>query len=241
MISTAIIEYRNSLKEFLDAYVGIKRSDAFINILNAKIDKKILSKHKLDILLSSLANVYPDRYIDELFLVRLVTLLEEFLKNKLIEEFSNNEEYIIRFLNKYNTDRRILIKDVIAGPRKLALDYLDEVIFHNLPKVEKIYLIALSIDIKELCNFKTLMLMVKIRHLIVHTRGKFKANEKLNSLSFQLFINQVNQLVENIEYVLKNGRIKKRHNRIKIQYRGKEGNLIDMQDLINYEVIKAFS
>ncbi|MBO9682307.1 MAG: hypothetical protein J7502_06515, partial [Flavisolibacter sp.] len=86
------------MNEFVAAYRGIRLSDAFINILNHKADKEVLKKLKLDRFLSHVIKIYPDRYVKNLFLVRLVTLLEEYLKNRLLEEFSENETAVTNFL-----------------------------------------------------------------------------------------------------------------------------------------------
>lgn len=216
-------------------------SDAFINILNHKADKEVLTKLQLDRFLSYVIKIYPDRYVKNLFLVRLVTLLEEYLKNRLLEEFNKNETSVTNFLTGYFTDRKLTVKDVLDGPQKLAISFLDDILFHNLPKVEKVYSLTFKLDIKKLCNFKLLMTIVKMRHLIVHEGAKEeKSRQKLQTHSLQTCLDEINKLIENIEFSIKNGRPKKTVKRINVDGWGKQFFQENSQDIIDYETLKAW-
>jgi hypothetical protein len=238
-LKSSITEYRRDLKEYLTAYTGLQRSDAFINILATKIDKEILKELKLDSLLNDVVRKYPDVYIDNLFLVNLVTILEEFLKNRLVEEFEINQKAVTNFLLKYNVDKKLTTTDTINGPKKFAIELLNKVLFHNLAKVARIYLMSLDIDIIKLCDFKTLNLVVKLRHIIVHDGGKLKGEKlKLNHNHLLNYINEVNKFVENIDFFINNGRPKQRHRDIHLEIARQNKSLIHYQDAIDYRVEK---
>lgn len=237
----AYLEYKTDLDEFVAAYRGIRLSDAFINILNHKADKEVLTKLQLDRFLSHVIKVYPDRYVKNLFLVRLVTLLEEYLKSRLLEELNKSETAVTNFLTGYITDRKLTVKDVLDGPQKLAISFLDDILFHNLPKVEKIYSLTFKLDIKKLCDFKLLMTIVKMRHLIVHEGAKEgKSRQKLQTHSLQTCLDEINRLIENIEFSIKNGRPKKTIKRINVDGWGKPIFRENTQDIIDYETLKAW-
>jgi hypothetical protein len=198
-VKGAYFEYKSDLNDLIAAYRGIRLSDAFVNILNRKADKAILQSLGLDQFLALVIMRYPDRYVKDLFLVRLITLLEEYLKNRLVEEFLKNSNSVNQFLKGFITDRKLNINDVLDGPQKLALSFLDDILFHNLPKVEKIYSLTFKIDIKKLCDFKRLIVIVKMRHLIVHEGAKeAKSREKLQTHSLQTCLDEINKLIENI-------------------------------------------
>lgn len=236
----AFLEYKVDLKFFIESYQAIRLSDAFVNIVNSKIDEETLKRYKLNILLKKVIKIYPDKYIKDLFLVRLVTLLEEYLKNRLIEEFSKNEVTVKNFLLSFNSDRKLTAQDVINGPKLLAIGYLDEILFHNMPKVERVYNSAFKFDIKKLCDFKRIVVITKMRHLIVHNGGKTKTNEKIQTHSLQTCIDEINKLIENIEFYIKNGRPKKSIKKVYIDAFGKDLMQDNLQDLVDYEIVRVF-
>ena len=239
MIS-AYEEYKRDLKNLISAYKGVRLNDAFINILDIKIDKSILAKLKLDSFISQLIKTYPYQYLNDLFFVRLVTLLEEYLKNRLIQEFDENETSIKNFLLNYTTDRKLTSIDVVNGPKILATSFLDDITFHNMPKVERVYYATFKFDIKKFCDFKRLVIIVKLRHILVHNGGKTKSKEKLITYSLQTCLDEINRLIENIEFCIKNGRPKKIVKRIDIENYGRSIYSENKQDLIDYEIIRAF-
>lgn len=235
-MKSAYLEYKSDLKELATAYTAITLSDAFINILHKRADEKVLKEWKLDQFLARVIKIYPDRYVRELFLVKSVTLLEEYLKKRLLEEFHRNETSVKNFLSGYLTERKLTINDVISGPKKLAISFLDDIIFHNLPKVEKIYFLTFKLDLKNLCDFKRLMIIVKMRHVIVHEGGKKRGSrEKVKTHSLQTCIDEINKLVENIEFSLKKGRPKRVVKTIKIDGWDKLLFQESTQDIVDYE------
>lgn len=236
----AFLEYKSDLKELVAAYKVIRLSDAFINILPAKIDQTILRDKKLDKILADIVKVYPDKYIKDLFIVKLITLLEQYLKKRLTQEFNANEASVRNFLLKYNSERKLGVNDVIEGPQKLAISYLDDILFHNLPKVERIYFLTFNFDIKKFCDFKRLITIVKMRHLIVHDGGKDKSNKKIETHRIQTCLDEVDKLIENIEYSIIKGRPKKVIKRIEIDNYGSSHLDENLQALLDYEMIKVF-
>jgi len=109
-------------------------------------------------------------------IVGAVTSLETYLCDALATTVIGNNTYLQRFIenNKDFKEKMVSISDVFsihANIANIARDALLEIIYHNIPKVAKIYDAALGIKFQ---SFGNVMKVVKMRHDLVHRNGKDK-------------------------------------------------------------------
>jgi hypothetical protein len=77
--------------------------------------------------------------------------------------------------------------------------------------------------------------------LIVHEGAKeSKSKQKLQTHSLQTCLDEINKIVENIEFSIKNDRPKKTIKRINVDSWGKQLFQENTQEIIDYETLKAW-
>jgi len=231
--SSAIKNYRVHFEKMVTAINAIENSDLIVNVLAKKLDDKNLKE-----ILKNVTKKYPDQYVQSLFLINAITLLEVYLKDRIIEEFNNNSNAVDRFLHNYDCIGKITVDDIINGPVSFAIKSLEGIIFHNLPKVEKIYAPIFDMDLKNMADYKLLNLSVRYRHSFVHENGKLKGKIiRFGNRDLQNILNEITIFVENIDFFIIHKRKKARHLDYYRKFRIKE-RLFHSQDHISYEYEK---
>jgi hypothetical protein len=106
-----------------------------------------------------------------------VTAMEAYLSGTLIEKVKQNEKYLLNAAQKIEDikDEKMTLYEVVKSPdqaQKRILEKLYEFMYHNLPKIKRIYETVFEIKIDY--SLKDLMTIVRRRHDIVHRNGKNK-------------------------------------------------------------------
>lgn len=118
-----------------------------------------------------------NQYFYRLFFVHSITLLESFLSGYFISKLNSNEKAFQTFV-KENSDfkqEKFSLNEVFDHYNQIKRrvgQYLTETLWHNLPKVKKIYEITFKIKFPE--NLELLYKAIPIRHDLVHRNGKCK-------------------------------------------------------------------
>ena len=147
------------------------------------------------------------------FTVHIVSIMENYLHNILIESIEADEEKSLRFIKEYKLDRNLTPQDVIDGPKLLAIKTLKTLIYHNLPKVNSIFKIIFDLDILNIENvdIKKIFRIVKLRHGIVHKSSRFKEKEVcIKQDTFLAYLDLISDWLLNIDSLIQNGRPRKR-------------------------------
>lgn len=136
-----------------------------------------------------------------------ITCLEDYLSTTLIQQTLNNEDNFKRFVKTFRgiKDRKFNLSEIyekIDEIRDIVKKELVNVIYHNLPKVERMYSDTLGIDFP---NIEDLMNVIRTRHDIVHRNGKNKDGEKIeiNESLIADIIDKVEKFVEEIDEKIK--------------------------------------
>lgn len=106
-----------------------------------------------------------------------VTAMEAYLSGTLINQVKQSEEYLKSAAEKINDlkEEKMSLYEVIKNPdeaKNKVLAKLYEFMYHNIPKIKKIYESVFNIKIDY--PLKDLMEIVNRRHDIVHRNGKDK-------------------------------------------------------------------
>lgn len=138
------------------------------------------------------------KVMNRLLYANIITAMETYLSDALIETTFNSSELINNFSssNEETVKRKISINDALKG-KKYILDIINEdmrsILYHNIPKVKKIYKFTLAIDFH--LEAEKLMKFVDVRHDIVHRNGKNKAREEIE-ISKEDIDDVINKVVE---------------------------------------------
>ncbi len=132
----------------------------------------------------------------------VITALETFLSDFFISTITTNQSFFRKFVetNKDFEDHKFTLNKVYSeyfGIQRKVEDYLRDVIWHNLAKVEKFYFATLGVQFPEM---KKLYEAVSIRHDIVHRSGKTKAGKEhqVTKVQVQNLIAQTDTFVTDI-------------------------------------------
>lgn len=142
-------------------------------------------------------------YLYRLLYANLITCMETYLSDTLIQYVTENDEYLRKFTETYKPfkkqtftaddifNRMDHLKDIVKGE-------LRELTYHNLPKIKPIFMDSMGIDIGVI---KELYKAVLIRHDIVHRNGKDKEGKEhvITKEDVEKLCNQVNDFMYNIE------------------------------------------
>ncbi len=184
-------------------------SEYYLNALNGiKEIKKAVNNFEL------LESLEQNDFFIRLFYINTITIMETYLGDALKYNVLNDYDFMKEFILKYKpfnneikfTLPQILIKteekeieDIYDFMRGEVSKELNELMYHNLPKVKSLYKIVFDINFPE--DLSILIKGVMNRHDLVHRNGKDKDGndititlEMLNQL-----VDNVNSLIEDIE------------------------------------------
>ena len=152
--------------------------------------------------------------LNKLLFVNIITCLETYLSDALINSVLDNESNLKRFVENFidYKDRSFKLCDIynrMDNLKKLVKEDLYNLMYHNLPKIRAIYKKILNIDFPN--NIDDIMKKINDRHHLVHRNGKdldgnqiIISKEELNQ-TYDLIYNFVkeidNQFKEKISVV----------------------------------------
>lgn len=204
-----------SYKEDLDIIFN-----SFISLINYELLSFLSRKNKLcnnvelkkshSILFEQIDKFEEENLTLNLFFVNLIFILETYLQDRITEGLTNDPIKIDKLVKNYRWDRKLTPEDVISGPQILAQEIIQNTIFHNLKRVDKIYKIVFGFSIIDLMVDDSVWSAIEIRHKIVHRGGKIGSQRiKVNDDGFLKAVNAINSWIENIEFYFINNRLKK--------------------------------
>ena len=145
--------------------------------------------------------------LDKLLFSNMITCLETYLSDALINTIFTNEIFMKNFVEKFENYKKCsfkfntIYKQMDNIEKKIKEDLL-KLLYHNLRVIKAIYKITFDIDFPDITN---LMKKVNIRHDLVHRNGKNKngkehtiSKEELNGTYDLVF-----EFVKNIDEQLK--------------------------------------
>lgn len=141
--------------------------------------------------------------LDKLLFANIITCLETYLSDALINTVLNNESYLRRFVENFKdyNDCSFKFCDIykkMDNLKKLVKKDLHNLMYHNLFKIRPIYKTTFNIDFPE--NISDVAEKVSIRHHLVHRNGKDQdgnqiiiSKEELNQ-TYDLIYNFVKEI-----------------------------------------------
>ncbi|APU11053.1 hypothetical protein A5M85_12390 [Cellulophaga lytica] len=146
-------------------------------------------------------------------LVNVISIMESYLHNVLIEGIKSDHSKTIKFVESYNFQKSITIKDVIEGPESLTINTLNNIIYHNLPKVNNLFKTIFGLDILNIpnSNIRTIFAIIKVRHSIVHDSNRVNGKKfYISSYTFIDYMDIITNWLLDIDCIIMNDRFKKR-------------------------------
>lgn len=103
----------------------------------------------------------------------IISILETFLSDHIIDRVKNDDEVLSNLGKKYRDfkDSSYKLSELIdrnMSPRDIAIEKLQNTVFHNLSKINIMYESAFGITFP---RFGTLITAIEVRHDIVHRNG----------------------------------------------------------------------
>jgi len=133
----------------------------------------------------------------------VITSLETYLSDALKFHLSNNEEFLIRFVETFKDFKNIKcdfndIFNLCNSIENRVEESLSILLYHNLPKIKGIYKATFQIDFQPIDE---IMNAISIRHDLVHRNGKKSdgTHHIITQEDIKKLSNQVLLFVENIE------------------------------------------
>ena len=226
--SKAIRQFRENIESLLSVDFTIGSYKAFVEIVkNTKEDQEL--KEVLD----KIIQADDKEVIYNLLYVNLVTILEVYLKDRVLEELNNNPNKIETFLNEYKFDRKMTIEDVLAGPKVLIETFLNNIVFHNIKKVDSIYQAIFLFNIIQFCDYKRLDFIIKSRHEIVHNGGHVNNKKiRVTPVGFVYSCLEISHFVEGIDYYCRFHKKRVKFPRINLQNNKKWETLLEWEEYL---------
>lgn len=113
--------------------------------------------------------------LNKLLFANIITCLETYLSDALINTVLGTEIYLKRFVENFKDykDSSFKLCDIykkIENLKKQVKEDLFALMYHNLPKIKAIYKTTLNIDFPN--NIDDVMKKIYVRHHLVHRNGK---------------------------------------------------------------------
>lgn len=205
--SKSILIFRSNMEELLGNLIALKHYEILSLQCKRNLNSGLLKdKQKL---LEPITSFEKENYLKNSLFVHLISSLEVYLQDRLIEELEKSDQLLHKFILEYKFQRKLTGEDLIKGPQKVAIELIDSIVFHNLKLVNSLYKIVLGFDIIKLMKHDLIWTAIKIRHKIVHRAGLI--DDKKIFVAFDgLFktINAISKWVENIDYFYRTEKIK---------------------------------
>lgn len=227
--SESIRRFRDNIDNLLYADFAIGQYKILTTIVKNTIDDKSINE-----ILDEIIKAEDKELIYNLYYVNLVTMLEVYLKDRMLEELTKNPDTVEKFLKEYKSDRKITIEDVLAGPNDFLYDLLNDIVFHNIKKVDTIYKIIFGFNIIQFSDFKKLDFIVRVRHEIVHRGGNINGKKiRVTPIGFQMACQEITRFVEGIDYYYRFHKKRSKFPRIYLKHSKKWEKLFEWDDYWN--------
>lgn len=120
--------------------------------------------------------------LDKLLFSNIITCLETYLSDALINTIKSNQLFFKNFVKNFEEYKKqhFTLNEIYEKLEKLETivkDDLFSLMYHNLPKIKKIYKITFDIDFPN--NLGDIMRKISVRHDLVHRNGKNKDDEEI--------------------------------------------------------------
>ncbi|NQE36627.1 hypothetical protein [Microcoleus asticus] len=139
--------------------------------------------------------------------VGVIACLETYLSDAFINTVLSNENYLRSFFTSFKDfrEQKVGMNELLDSASKaeeIAKEAMSGVIYHNLPKVSKMYEATLNIEFPK---FSEIQKAVSIRHDLVHRNGKTKdgVESSIDSIMVDNVISQVESFISEIDQKLK--------------------------------------
>ncbi|TET90494.1 MAG: hypothetical protein E3J35_06400 [Methanomassiliicoccales archaeon] len=191
----------------MEAVFVIEQYKNLAKIAKNTVDIKKETREILDVIIKA-----KDKELTyNMFFVYLVTVLEVYLKDRIVEEMDKDPSVIEKFLKGYAIDRKITPEDLLQGPRAFVLSIIDNTSFHNLKKVEAIYNIVFGFKILRFGKYKILNWAVQTRHSIVHRGAALAKKEPSLNVNYVIWTCQeISNFIEGVDFYIRYRRKRKR-------------------------------
>tara|TARA_B100002049_G_C16059158_1_gene367262 strand:- start:203 stop:970 length:768 start_codon:yes stop_codon:yes gene_type:complete len=210
----ALAYYEESMEEEMrrEAELDALEQYSYYIYLNFKDinDKFHMNLKELRLYFESIYVQHPSETLCKMVFAQSVTLLEVYLEELTKKLIAYNDYFLgntLKNVSPFNDSTFKISVDFLEedGVRKFVFKNLDNHLYHNIPKTQKILsgVIGhpLALDIKEICK------ITKNRHDVVHRDGKDK-NGEIISLDFEYVKDSLdiiesfaNQLMRSIEKI----------------------------------------
>ncbi|MEP6485977.1 hypothetical protein NDI43_02145 [Microcoleus vaginatus GB2-A3] len=155
----------------------------------------------------SVPNAKANKTLRRHLYVGVIACLETYLSDAFINTVLSNENYLKSFFISFKDfkEQKLGMNELLDSASKakeIAKKAMSEVIYHNLPKVSKMYEGTLNIEFPQ---FSEIQKAVSIRHDLVHRNGKKKDGLEINidSRSVDDIISKVESFISEIDQKLK--------------------------------------
>lgn len=155
----------------------------------------------------SVPNAKANKTLRRHLYVGVIACLETYLSDAFINTVLSNETYLKSFFRSFKDfkEQKLGMNELLDSASKakeIAKKEMSEVIYHNLPKVSKMYEGTLNIEFPQ---FSEIQKAVSIRHDLVHRNGKKKDGLEINidSRSVEDIISKVETFISEIDQKLK--------------------------------------
>jgi hypothetical protein len=134
----------------------------------------------------------------------VITILETYLSDAFYELVIESDEMVNKlFLNAQELmTKKYSVNEVIewsTNKNNLATEYMQKIVWHNLPRVANLYKCVLNVNIP--LDNERIHEAISTRHDLVHRNGKTKSggNHRITKASITQLVNEINGFVEEID------------------------------------------
>lgn len=209
--SNSIKVFEENLNNLLQIIFALNCSGVFVEISKEKLYQDVGEPEKIIQVMNEIIDSYDNETITYILFSHIITIMEVYLKDRIIEEFQEKPEKIVEFISNYHLNRKITKEDVLLGPDGFATSILDDIIFHQMTKVQKVYEIVFGFDILQFIDYKSLESFITLRHEIVHRGNKDKFKKMgLSKTKVVVYLGVINQFILSVDYYIAHGKKRKR-------------------------------
>lgn len=185
-------------KEQLEAILS--NTDFYLTFLEEIASLRVLNK-------LSIPDPKAKKTLSRNLYVGVIGCLETYLSDAFINTVLSNENYLKSFFISFKDfkEQKLGMNELLdyaSKAKEIAKKEMLEVIYHNLPKVSKMYEGTLNLEFPK---FSKIQKAVSIRHDLVHRNGKKKDGLEINidSRSVDDIISKVESFISEIDQKLK--------------------------------------
>jgi hypothetical protein len=126
-------------------------------------------------------DVNAQKALKRLIYIGTITCVETYLSDAFINTVLSKKAYLKSFFSSFKDfkERKLTMNDLLKladNAEGIAKEAMVEVLYHNLPKVKKMYELTLNISFPD---FSKIINYIGIRHDLVHRNGKSKQGEEI--------------------------------------------------------------